>query len=193
MLRRIPCPKIGSNESPAHTSNSPWLWKVHCDADNLNCGPHSLRMPCYECCYPKDTAALKTMYTPRIFLGYFQPQNAILFLLVIETTLKMHCKTREMGHFQGHFRFSDYFNLWRLSPKNIFKRFFGYLNSVQLMVSGELAGVCFHTGFERHSLPLQRAPLDTVYPLKEHLNSVHRMVSGGYLRACFQTQSAGHG
>ena len=36
------------------------------------------------------------------------------------------------------------------------------------------------TGFSRHGLPLQRALLDTVYPLREHLNSVQRMVSGGY-------------
>ena len=55
-----------------------------------------------------------------------------------------------------------------------------YLNSVQQMVSGELAGECLQTGFERHGLPPQRAPLDTVYPLREHLNSVHRMT--GLLR-----------
>ena len=31
----------------------------------------------------------------------------------------MHCKTRENWPFQGYFsRFSGYFNLWRLSPKN---------------------------------------------------------------------------
>ena len=29
-----------------------------------------------------------------------------------------------------------------------------YLNSVQQMVFGELAGECLQTGFERHSLPL---------------------------------------
>ena len=28
-----------------------------------------------------------------------------------------------MGHFQGYFRFSGYFDLWRLSPKNNPKRF----------------------------------------------------------------------
>ena len=44
----------------------------------------------------------------------------------------------------------------------------------QHMVSGELAGECLQTGFERHGLPPQRAPLDTVYPLKDHLNSVQR-------------------
>ena len=54
-----------------------------------------------------------------------------------------------------------------------------YLNSVQQMVSGELAGEGLETGFSRHGLPPQRAPLDTVYPLREHLNSVQRMVSGG--------------
>ena len=53
-----------------------------------------------------------------------------------------------------------------------------YLNSVQQMVSGELAGEGLQTGFSRHGLPPQRAPLDTVYPLREHLNSVQRMVSG---------------
>ena len=37
-----------------------------------------------------------------------------------------------------------------------------YLNSVQQMVSGESAGECLQTGFERHGLPPQRAPLDTV-------------------------------
>ena len=47
------------------------------------------------------------------------------------------------------------------------------------MVSGELARECLQTGFERHGLPPQRAPLDMVYPLKDHLNSVQRMVSGG--------------
>ena len=40
------------------------------------------------------------------------------------------------------------------------------------MVSGELAGEGLQTGFSRHGLPPQRAPLDTVYPLREHLNSV---------------------
>ena len=53
-----------------------------------------------------------------------------------------------------------------------------HLNSVQQMVSGELAEECLQTGFERHGLPPQRAPLDTVYPTREHLNSVQRMVSG---------------
>ena len=40
----------------------------------------------------------------------------------------MHCKTRENWpfFFQGYFsRFSGYFNLWRLSPKNSPKRFLG--------------------------------------------------------------------
>ena len=37
-----------------------------------------------------------------------------------------------------------------------------YLNNVQQMVSGESAGECLQTGFERHGLPPQRAPLDTV-------------------------------
>ena len=60
-----------------------------------------------------------------------------------------------------------------------------YLNSVQQMVSGELAGECLQTGFERHGLPLQRALLDTVYPLREHLNSVQRMVPGGYCEGLF--------
>ena len=60
-----------------------------------------------------------------------------------------------------------------------------YLNSVQQMVSGELAGECLQTGFERHGLPPQRAPLDTAYPLREHLNSVQRMVSGGYCEGLF--------
>ena len=55
-----------------------------------------------------------------------------------------------------------------------------YLSSVQQMVSGELAGECLQRGFERHGLHPQRAPLDTVCPLREHLNSVQRMVSGGY-------------
>ena len=55
-----------------------------------------------------------------------------------------------------------------------------YLNSVQQMVSGELAGEGLQRGFSRHGLPSQRAPLDTVYPLREHLNSVQGMVSGGY-------------
>ena len=44
-----------------------------------------------------------------------------------------------------------------------------YLNSVQQMVSGELAGEGLQTRFSRHGLPPQRAPLDTVYPLREHL------------------------
>ena len=60
-----------------------------------------------------------------------------------------------------------------------------YLNSVQQMVSGKLAGECLQTGFERHGLPPQRALLDAVYPLREHLNSVLRMVSGGYCEALF--------
>ena len=47
-----------------------------------------------------------------------------------------------------------------------------YLNSVQQVVSGELAGECLQTGFGRHGLPPQKALLDTVYPLMEHLNSV---------------------
>ena len=53
------------------------------------------------------------------------------------------------------------------------------------MVSGELAGEGLQTGFSRHGLPPQRAPLDTVYPLREHLNSVQRMVSGGYSEGSF--------
>ena len=60
-----------------------------------------------------------------------------------------------------------------------------YLNSVQQMVSGELAGEGLQTGFSRHGLPPQRAPLDTVYPLREHLNSVQRMVFGGYCEGLF--------
>ena len=60
-----------------------------------------------------------------------------------------------------------------------------YLNSVQQMVSGGLAGEGLQTGFERHGLPPQRAPLDTVYPLREHLNSVQRMVSGGHCEGLF--------
>ena len=36
-----------------------------------------------------------------------------------------------------------------------------------------------------HGLPSQRAPLDTVYPLREHLNNVQRMVSGGYSEGLF--------
>ena len=60
-----------------------------------------------------------------------------------------------------------------------------YLNSVQQMVSGGLAGEGLQTGFSRHGLPPQRAPLDTVYPLREHLNSVQRMVSGGYCEGLF--------
>ena len=60
-----------------------------------------------------------------------------------------------------------------------------YLNSVQQMVSGELAREGLQTGFSRHGLPPQRAPLDTVYPLREHLNSVQRMVSGGYCEGLF--------
>ena len=55
-----------------------------------------------------------------------------------------------------------------------------YLNSVQQMVSGELAGEGLQRGLSRHGLPPQRAPLDTVYPLREHLNSVQGMVFGGY-------------
>ena len=51
--------------------------------------------------------------------------------------------------------------------------------------SGELAGDCLQTGFERHGLPPQRAPLDTVYPLREHLNSVQCMVSRGYCEGLF--------
>ena len=39
-----------------------------------------------------------------------------------------------------------------------------YLNSVQQMVSGELAGEGLQTGFSRHGLPPQRAPLDTLLP-----------------------------
>ena len=65
-----------------------------------------------------------------------------------------------------------------------------YLNSVQQMLSGELARECLQTGFERHGLPPQRAPLDTVHPLREHLNSVQRIVSGGSCEGCFQTRSA---
>ena len=60
-----------------------------------------------------------------------------------------------------------------------------YLNSVQQMVSGELAGECLQTGFGRHGLPPQTPPLDTVYPFREHLNSVQRMVSGGYCEGLF--------
>ena len=60
-----------------------------------------------------------------------------------------------------------------------------YLNSVQQMVSGELAGEGFQTGFSRHGLPPQRPPLDTAYRLREHLNSVQRMVSGGYCEGLF--------
>ena len=60
-----------------------------------------------------------------------------------------------------------------------------YLNSVHQMVSGELAGEGLQTGFSRHGLSPQRAPLDTVYPFREHLNSVQRMVSGGYCEGSF--------
>ena len=65
------------------------------------------------------------------------------------------------------------------------KCFHMYLNSVQQMVSGELARECLQTRFERHGLPPQRAPLDTVYPFREHTNSVQRMVSEGYCEGLF--------
>ena len=39
----------------------------------------------------------------------------------------------------------------------------GLSKSVQQMVSGELAGECLQTGFERHGLPPQRAPLSREY------------------------------
>ena len=68
---------------------------------------------------------------------------------------------------------------------NLSPKFHEYLNSVQQMVSGELAGEGLQTGFSRHGLALQRAPLDTVYPLREHLNSVQGMVSGGYCEGLF--------
>ena len=86
-----------------------------------------------------------------------------------------------------HLRFSP----WRPSSDTFPRRppmgpfFHVYLNSVQQMVSGELAGEGLQTGFSRHGLPPQRAPLDTVYPLREHLNSVQRMVSGGYCEGLF--------
>ena len=64
-----------------------------------------------------------------------------------------------------------------------------YLNSVQQMVSGGLAGEGLQTGFSRHGLTPQRAPLDTVYPLREHLNSVQRMVSGGCREGLFPEES----
>ena len=57
------------------------------------------------------------------------------------------------------------------------------------MVSGELAGEGLQTGFSRHGLPPQRAPLDTVYPLREHLNSVQRIglcLTGGLLIGGFR-------
>ena len=60
-----------------------------------------------------------------------------------------------------------------------------YLTCVQQMVAEELAVECLQTGFERHGLPPQRAPLDTVYPLREHLNNVQRMLSGGYCEGLF--------
>ena len=50
---------------------------------------------------------------------------------------------------------------------------------------GELAGECLQTGSKRRGLPPQRAPLDTVYPFREHLNNVQRMVSGGYCEGLF--------
>ena len=62
------------------------------------------------------------------------------------------------------------------------------LNNVQQMVSGELAGECLQTGFERHGLPPQSAPLDAVYPLRPS-----EWCSEDTVRVCFQTRSAGHG
>ena len=53
------------------------------------------------------------------------------------------------------------------------------------MVSGDLAGEGLQRGFSRHGLPPQRAPLDTVCPLRENLNSVQGMVSGGYCEGLF--------
>ena len=44
---------------------------------------------------------------------------------------------------------------------------------------------CLQTGFERHGLPPQRAPLGTVYPLRERLNNVQRLVSGGNCEGLF--------
>ena len=73
----------------------------------------------------------------------------------------------------------------KLSSEKYRAIFHVHLNSVQQMVSGELAGECLPTGFERHRVPPQRAPLDTVYALREHLNSVQRMVSGGYCDGLF--------
>ena len=53
------------------------------------------------------------------------------------------------------------------------------------MVSGGLTGEGLQTGFSRHGVPPQRAPLDTVYPLREHLDSVQQMVSGGHCEGLF--------
>ena len=53
------------------------------------------------------------------------------------------------------------------------------------MVSGDLAGECPQTGFEKHGSPPQRAPVDTVYPLRDHLNNVQPMVSGEYCEGLF--------
>ena len=59
------------------------------------------------------------------------------------------------------------------------------LNSVQQMVSGELAGECLQTGFERNGLPPQRALLDMVYLSEKQLSSVQRMVSAEYCEGLF--------
>ena len=58
-----------------------------------------------------------------------------------------------------------------------------YLNRIQQMVSGELAGEGLQTGFSRHGLPPPREL--GFYALREHLNSVQRMVSGGYCEGLF--------
>ena len=51
------------------------------------------------------------------------------------------------------------------------------------MVSGELAGGGLQTGFSRHGLPPQRAPLDTVYPLRWETDFYPVQVLGGIVLA----------
>ena len=59
-----------------------------------------------------------------------------------------------------------------------------YLNSVQQMVWKIGRGGSPDRVLKTRFTP-QRAPLDTVYALREHLNSVQRMVSGAYCEGLF--------
>ena len=90
----------------------------------------------------------------------------------------------KFGPIFGHFSANFGQNRPKSAPSRALGRCVWYLNSVQQMVSGELAGEGLQTVLKTRFTPSESSA-GHGYHLREHLNSVQRMVFGGYFEGLF--------